>query len=76
MSAGRGAKYSLINYDGINLFVNGKWSGLEVPDVAVRQELIGFLETRTDEQVEHYIRVEKFKNGTQKTWNSLKHSTK
>lgn len=70
------SKFNLIDYDGINLFYNGSWTGLEVPGVEEGRELIGFLETLNEEQVEHWIRVQKFNNGGHKTFAVLKNNTK
>jgi len=70
------SNFALIDYDGINLFHKGEWTGLEVPGIPEGRELIGFLDTLSEEQVAHYIRVEKHKKGGNKTFSVLKNNTR
>ena len=47
----------LIDYDGINLFHNGNWTGVEFASVSDGQDWLKFLNTLTDEQIEHFVKV-------------------
>lgn len=69
-------KLSMIVYDGINFFKNGEWTMLEFDSVDEGRHIIGFLETLTNEQVDHWIRVQTYLKGSNKTFNALKHNTK
>lgn len=67
-------RLSLICYDGINLFYNGEWTGLELDTLDIGRATIDFLATLNDEQVEEWIRLEKVKldASRMKVWNKLK----
>ena len=65
-------RFSLINYDGINLFFKGKWTTLEVPSVEEGRILIDYLETLSDADAEEWIADEKFKKLAPTTFKILK----
>ena len=64
-------RFSLIDYDGINLFYKGKWTTLEVSNVEEGRVLIKRLETLTDEEAEQWIEDAKFAKLAHKTFNIL-----
>ena len=47
----------LIQYDGINLFFNGNWTGVEFHSIEDGQEWLAFLEPLSDAQIEHFVRI-------------------
>jgi len=68
-------RFSLVVYDGINLFRDGTWTKLEFKTVEEGQEVIGFLETLNDEQVDQWIRLQSYMNGSHMSFNRLKYNT-
>jgi len=65
-------KLKMIVYDGINFFKDGTWTLLEFPSVEEGRNIIGFLETLSNEQVDHWIRVQMYLKESNKTFNALK----
>jgi ribulose bisphosphate carboxylase small subunit len=47
----------LLEYDGINLFYKGEWTGIEFDTLEDGREWLAFLKTLSDEQVEHFVRI-------------------
>jgi hypothetical protein len=64
----------MVVYDGINFFRDGNWTGLEFPTVEEGHNIIGFLETLNDEQVDHWIRVQQYLKDSNKSFNMLKYN--
>ena len=67
---------SMIVYDGINLFKDGEWTLLEFPSIEEGRHTIGFLETLTNEQIDHWIRVQTFLKESNQSFNALKYNKK
>ena len=67
---------SMIVYDGINLFKDGEWTTLEFDSIEEGRHVIGFLETLSNEQIDHWIRVKTFLKESNRTFNALKYDKK
>ena len=72
------SKYNLtmIVYDGINFFKDGEWTLLEFKSIEEGRHTIGFLETLTNDEVDHWIRVQTFLKESNKSFNALKYNKK
>jgi hypothetical protein len=68
-------RFSMIVYDGINLFRDGNWTGLEFDSVDEGRNIIGFLDTLDDEQADHWIRVQQYLKESNRTFDMLKYNT-
>lgn len=67
-------KFSMVVHDGINLFKDGEWTLLEFESVEEGKQAIGFLETLSNEQADHWLRVQTYSKDSNKTFNVLKHN--
>ena len=50
-------RLGLVNYDGIYLFFNESWTGVEFDSVEDGREWLAFLKPLSDDQIEHFARI-------------------